>query len=43
VFSRVSPGVVISAVTLALPLGVAAAAVAAWRLLKTRGLTRGAR
>ena len=35
--------VVISAVTLALPLGVAAAAVAAWRLLKTRGLTRGAR
>lgn len=42
-FSRVSPGVAITAVGLALPLGVAAAGVAAWRLLKTRGLTRGAR
>lgn len=42
-FSRVSPAVALTAVLLALPLGVAAAAVAAWRLLKTRGLTRGAR
>ncbi len=42
-FSRVSPTVALTAVLLALPLGVAAAAVAAWRLLKTRGLTRGAR
>ena len=43
VFSRVSAPVAWTAVALALPLGVAAAAVAAWRLLKTRGLTRGAR
>jgi putative ABC transport system permease protein len=43
VFSRVSPEVAATAVLVALPLGVAAAAVAAWRLLKTRALTRGAR
>ncbi len=43
VFSRVSPEVAATAVLVALPLGVAAAAIAGWRLLKTRGLTRGAR
>ncbi len=43
VFSRVSPEVAATAVLVALPLGVAAAAIAAWRLLKTRALVRGAR
>ena len=43
VFSRVSTEVAATAVLVALPLGVAAAAIAAWRLLKTRALTRGAR
>jgi putative ABC transport system permease protein len=43
VFSRVSPGVALIAVAVALPLGVAAAAIAAARLLRSRALTRGAR
>lgn len=43
VFSRVSPDVAATAVLVALPLGVAAAAIAAWRLLRTRALVRGAR
>jgi putative ABC transport system permease protein len=43
VFSRVSPEVAAIAVAVALPLGVAAAAVAAWRLLRSAALTRGAR
>ena len=43
VFSRVSLEVAVTAVALALPLGVAAAAIAAWRLVRTRGLTLGAR
>jgi putative ABC transport system permease protein len=43
VFSRVSPEVAATAVLVALPLGVAAAAIAGWRLLQTRGLARGAR
>ena len=43
VFSRVSPEVAATAVLVALPLGVAAAAIAGWRLLRTRGLTGGAR
>jgi len=40
VFSRVSPGVAGTAVAVALPLGVLAAMVAAWRLLGARGATR---
>jgi putative ABC transport system permease protein len=43
VFSRVSPGVVGTAVAVALPLGVVAAMVAAWRLLGGLGVTRGTR
>ena len=43
VFSVVSPSIAGAAVALALPLGVAAAALAAWRLLGRRELTRGAR
>jgi putative ABC transport system permease protein len=43
VFSAVSPATAAAAVAVALPLGVAAAAVAAWRLLGQRELTRGAR
>jgi putative ABC transport system permease protein len=43
VFSRVSPDVALLAVGVALPIGVAAAAVAAWRLLRSRALVRGAR
>jgi len=43
VFSRVSPEVALIAVAVALPLGVAAAAIAAARLLRSRALTRGAR
>jgi putative ABC transport system permease protein len=42
-FSRVSPAVAGTAALVALPLGVAAAAIAGWRLLRTRELTRGAR
>jgi putative ABC transport system permease protein len=43
VFSEVSPAVALTAVGVALPLGVAAAALAAWRLLGRSELTRGAR
>jgi putative ABC transport system permease protein len=43
VFSAVSPATAATAVAVALPLGVAAAALAAWRLLGRRELTRGAR
>ena len=43
VFSRVSADVALLAVGVALPIGVAAAAVAAWRLLRSRALVRGAR
>lgn len=43
VFSAVSAATAGTAVALALPLGVAAAALAAWRLLGRRELTRGAR
>lgn len=43
VFSQVSPAVALTAVAVALPLGVAAAAFAAWRLLGQGELTRGAR
>ncbi len=43
VFSAVSAGTAGTAVALALPLGVAAAGFAAWRLLGRRELTRGAR
>ena len=43
VFSSVSPDVALLAVGVALPIGVAAAAVAAWRLLRSRALVRGAR
>ena len=43
VFSQVSPGVALTAVAVALPLGVAAAAFAAWRLLGNPDLARGAR
>jgi putative ABC transport system permease protein len=45
VFSQVSPAVALTAVAVALPLGVAAAALAAWRLLgaEARMRKRGAR
>ncbi len=43
VFSSVSAATAGTAVALALPLGVAAAALAAWRLLGRSELTRGAR
>lgn len=43
VFSEVSPAVALTAVAVALPLGVAAAAFSAWRLLGTGGRMRGAR
>lgn len=43
VFSRVSADVALLAVGVAIPIGVAAAAVAAWRLLRSRALVRGAR
>ena len=43
VFSRVGTDVALLAVGVALPIGVAAAAVAAWRLLRSRALVRGAR
>jgi putative ABC transport system permease protein len=43
VFSQVSPAVAAAAVAVALPIGVGAAAIAAWRLLKSRDLARGAR
>lgn len=43
VFSAVSPDVAWTAVALAIPLGVAAAGLAAWRLLRSRELLRGAR
>jgi len=43
VFSRVGVDVAAIAVVVALPVGVAAAGIAAWRLLRSRALTRGAR
>lgn len=43
VFSTVSPAVAITAVAVALPLGVLAAAFAAWRLLGRPDLARGGR
>ena len=43
VFSRVGTDVAAMAVLVALPVGVAAAGIAAWRLLRSRALTRGAR
>jgi putative ABC transport system permease protein len=43
VFSRVGAEVAATAVLVALPVGVAAAGVAAWRLLRSKALTRGAR
>ena len=43
VFSRVGLDVAAIAVVVALPVGVAAAGIAAWRLLRSRALTRGAR
>jgi|SRR5688572_182030 len=43
VFSQVSPAVALTAVAVALPLGVAAAAFAAWRLLGAGERMRGAR
>ncbi len=43
VFSRVSGDVVWTAVLLALPIGVGAAAFAAWRLLRRRDFAQGAR
>ena len=43
VFSRVGADVALVAVLVALPVGVAAAGIAAWRLLRSRALTRGAR
>ena len=43
IFSQVTAPVVLTALAVALPLGVAAAALAAWRLLGSRELTRGAR
>jgi len=43
VFSRVGVDVALIAVVVALPVGVAAAGIAAWRLLRSRALTRGAR
>jgi putative ABC transport system permease protein len=43
VFSRVSPAVAATAVLVALPLGVAAAVVAAARILWARGVARGTR
>jgi putative ABC transport system permease protein len=43
VFSRVSADVVWTAIALALPIGVGAAAFAAWRLLRRRDFAQGAR
>jgi putative ABC transport system permease protein len=43
VFSRVGWDVAAIAVAVAMPVGVAAAGIAAWRLLRSRTLTRGAR
>jgi putative ABC transport system permease protein len=43
VFSRVSAGTAGTALAVAAPLGIVAALVAAWALLRTRELTRGAR
>jgi putative ABC transport system permease protein len=43
VFSRVGADVAAIAVVVALPVGVAAAGIAAWRLLRSKALTRGAR
>ena len=43
VFSRVGTDVALAAVLVALPVGVVAAFVATWRLLRSRALVRGAR
>jgi putative ABC transport system permease protein len=43
VFSQVTSGVVWTAVALAIPIGVGAAAIAAWRLLRRRDFAQGAR
>ena len=43
VFSRVGTDVALLALGVAVPIGVAAAVVAAWRLLRSRALVRGAR